>query len=99
MPKADKETQEIQKKGRALADMVESAGWGYVEPALKEKILDLQNINNIESTEANEVLAEIKARKMAADILYQWLKIDVYGDLEQTESNEALMPDYIDRRG
>lgn len=82
--------------------MLSSRGWGVVKGKLDAKILDLQNINNIDVASVENMVADIKARKMAADLLFEFLKQDVYGFVEQqttsvqriTDSREA---EYVER--
>lgn len=64
--------------------MIDSTGWNSVYPKLSARILDIQNINNLaDVTDPQQLLIEIKARKLAADTMYAWLKQDVYGFVEQ----------------
>lgn len=67
-----------------IRHMVDSSGWNSVYPKLSARILDIQNINNLaDVTDPQQLLIEIKARKLAADTMYAWLKQDVYGFIEQ----------------
>jgi hypothetical protein len=76
--------------------MLTGRGWGIVKTKLDSKILDLQNINNLDFTSEQTVLFDLRARKMAADILFQWLKDDVYGFADQQAANTIAMMDAPD---
>ena len=65
--------------------MLESRGWSYVKAKFDEQILDLQNINNIDTTDPATMQVEIRARVLAFKLLYDFLKQDVYGFVEQQE--------------
>lgn len=84
MPK-DKDTQEILTDADHIKSMTESDGWKAVHPVLNQKILDLQNMANLDRSKPLE--AQIDGRMMAAEILFNWLKYDVYGFVEQQQSN------------
>lgn len=80
-----------------ISHMINGAGWNSVYPKLTERILDIQNINNLaDVTDPQQLLIEIKARKLAADTMYAWLKQDVYGFVEQqtikTLEDEKVAP-------
>lgn len=79
---ADEDAKALTEAEHILA-MTQSQGWGIIKPKLDAYILDLQNISNIDSTSADTVVADIKARKLAVDYLFGWLKRDVYGVIEQ----------------
>jgi len=90
MPK-DKDTQEILTEADHVKYMTESDGWKSVKGKLDQKILDLQNMANLDRTKPLE--AQIDGRMMAADIFFQWLKNDIYGFVEQQEANNQKMLD------
>lgn len=70
-----------------VSALVGSSGWQLVYPKLTERILDIQNISNLaDITDPQQLLIEIKARKLAADTLFTWLKQDVFGLLEQQQA-------------
>ena len=63
--------------------MTESEGWKLVKAKLDTRLLDLQNINNLDLTDVATLPTQLAARKMAVDIIWDWLKQDVYGFVEQ----------------
>lgn len=89
MNHADAETQKNLTDAEKVLLTLGSEGWAIIKAKLDEKILDLQNINNLDFTTEQSVLFDLKARKMAADLLFNWLKIDVYGFVEQQRAAAA----------
>ena len=83
----DNETKEILSEADHIKGMTESDGWKSVKAKLDLKILDLQNISNLDMTDVATLPAQLAARKMAVEIFWAWLKNDVYGFVEQQESN------------
>lgn len=98
-PKLDEESQRQLTDSEEVARMLQSAGWQIVKNKLDEKILDLQNIENLDES---NLAVDLKARIMASKILFAWVKGDVYGFVEQAEANlrkpEDAPDDYISRR-
>lgn len=89
MPK-DKDTQEILTEADHVKNMTESEGWKSVKGKLDQRILDLQNMANLDRAKPLE--AQIDGRMYAADIFFQWLKQDIYGFVEQQEANNRPKP-------
>lgn len=81
----DKETKEILSEADHVKNMLESDGWKSIKAKLDARILDLQNINNLDITQSLE--HQLLGRKMAVSEIWNWLKDDVYGFVEQQESN------------
>lgn len=85
----------------AVRQMVGTRGWDVVKAKFDAKIFDLQNIFNIDSEDAATMVADVKARRMAVDLLYAFLKNDVYGFMEQQDANrqqtQARSESYIER--
>lgn len=98
-PKLDEESQRQLTDSEEVARMLKSAGWQIVEQKLKDKILDVQNIHNIDES---NLAVDLKARIMCAKMLFEWMKDDIYGFVEQAEANlrkpEDAPDDYISRR-
>lgn len=84
---AKDETGTILTEADHVRAMLDSDGWKLVKGKLDAKILDLQNISNLDMADVATLPAQLAARKMAVDILWAWLKADVYGFVEQQESN------------
>lgn len=77
-PEDSKQTTEAEH----IRNMTESDGWKIIYPKLSTFILDLQNINNIDMTSLNTLATQLAARKMASDLIYAWLRQDVFGAIE-----------------
>lgn len=84
----DSETAQQLTDAEQVALMIKSPGWGVVHGKLVEKVLDLQNINNIDATDPSTLSTQLLGRKMASDLLYAWLNGDVFGLVEQVEANK-----------
>ena len=83
----DTETQKILTDADHVEAMTTSKGWELVKSKLDIRILDLQNINNLDTTDVTTLSAQLAARKMTSEILYAWLKDDIYGFIEQQRAN------------
>lgn len=86
MPK-DKDTQEILTEADHIKSMTESDGWKIVKAKLDGRILDLQNITNLDMSKPETLSAQLAARTMAVQEMFAWLKSDVYGFVEQQQAN------------
>lgn len=80
----DPETKQLLTDADHLRLMVESAGWRLAKAKLDARIIDLQNINNLDV--AMPLEPQILGRKMAADEMFAWLKADIYGFIEQQDT-------------
>lgn len=76
--------------------MLETRGWAIVKAKYDQQILDLQNITNIDTSTPDNLMADLKARKMASDILFNFLKLNVYGTVEQQDASRSLVDTPID---
>ena len=76
--------------------MTETDGWKLVKSKLDARILDLQNINNLDTTDLATLPAQLAGRKFASEIIYSWLKDDIYGFIEQQQTNTAKMQEQVD---
>lgn len=86
MPK-DKDTQQILTDADHVKSMVGSDGWKFVYAKLSDRIIDLQNIHNLDYDKPETLGIQLAARKMAVEVLKIWLQADVYGFVEQQEAN------------
>lgn len=93
MEQADKDTQDILTEADHLRSLIESEGWKIVKDKLDAKILDLQNINNLDMSDVTTLPTQLAARKMSVDIIWAWLKADIYGFVEQQEANNQKLLD------
>lgn len=98
----DAETSKILSDGEEVGNLINSRGWAIVKTKLDEKILDLQNINNLDTSVPDTLTQQLLGRKLASELLFNWLKNDVIGFAEQQDSHRAsLLPKddhgFIDR--
>lgn len=87
--KLDAETEKVLSEADHVRNMLDSDGWRIVKQKLDVRILDLQNINNLDLANESNTLFDLKARKLASDILFAWMKDDLYGFVQQQEDNQA----------
>jgi hypothetical protein len=69
----DDEVNKLLSEGEELVNMTQSKGWAIAEKILLAKIEDLQRIQNIKATDAAAVVAEMQARIMAVDSLWEFI--------------------------
>lgn len=89
-PGLDKETKQVIDKGRALKELVTSAGWGIARADLYSRLVDLTSVLGIQEKDPGKLAMEIGSRQLAADIMINWLK-EVEGTAAQHENNKALI--------
>lgn len=77
------------KEAKSIADIIDSEAWGLMKQDLIDKLIQLQDIQqiNTEITTAEQIAIDIKARKEAAKILYEWLR-EMEGKKDQVEINK-----------
>lgn len=84
-----------------VKNMTTSDGWRIIKPKLDQRILDLQNIANLDMEKPETLSVQLAGRILAAELIFAWLKADVYGVIEQAEANKAMPPhmreDYVGR--
>lgn len=85
----DAETQKQLTDAEEVANLISSKGWGVIYGRLQEEILDLQNINNLDNNQPLE--PQILGRKLASDLIFAWLKRDVFGLVEQAEASKQAL--------
>lgn len=93
----DIETQQLLTDGEEVANLIASRGWSVIKGKLDSRILDLQNINNLDLEKPETLPIQLAARKMAVDEMWVWLKLDVYGFVEQQNANAAALTDKEDK--
>jgi len=90
-------------EGKQLTDadhvegLLKSDGWKIIYEKLSQRILDLQNINNLDLTKPETLSIQLMARKMAVDEIWAWLRGDVTGFVEQQRANAAKMDEKIEQ--
>ena len=89
----DKDTQKILTEADHVKSMIDSEGWKSVYDKLSTKLLDLQNIYNLDMSDVSTINVQLAARKMAVETITAWLKADVFGFVEQQQANNQKMVD------
>lgn len=88
---SDNETNQILSDADHVKSMINSDGWRIVHEKLVQKVMDLQNIYNLDMTDVSTINIQLAARKMAVETITNWLKTDVTGFVEQQESNNQQL--------
>lgn len=73
--------------------MTETPGWSLVKARLDAEIVDLQMIGNVTGVTPQDKVMNMEARAMAVKILFDWLKRDVYGRIQQAENAQQALAD------
>lgn len=89
----DKETKEILSEADHIKSMLNSDGWKSVFAKLQTRLLDLQNIHNLDMTKPETLPIQLASRTMAVATIWDWVRQDITGFVEQQESNNAKMTD------
>lgn len=82
-------TDEALKKGRTIYDWVDSDGWKESRSLLIQKMVALDSLADIDLSKP-EVIKIIAARRLASEILQEWLA-DIEGTATQYEENAKAM--------
>lgn len=89
----DKETSKEMTDADHVKSLLGSDGWSIIKAKLDTRLLDLQNIHNLDMTQPDTLGVQLAARKMAVEIVWQWLTQDVVGFVEQQELNNQKILD------
>lgn len=92
----DTETKQELTDAEHIRLMTETKGWQLVKAKLDAKIIDLQMIGNVEGTTADEKVRNMEVRAGVVAMLYDWLKNDVYGRIEQAGNAQVALQDKAD---
>lgn len=76
-----------------VRSMLASQGWKYAYEKFSSRLLDLQNINNLDMSQPDTLSTQLAGRKMAVDEMWAWVKNDLIGFVEQQESNSQALTD------
>lgn len=82
---------QVFQEGQTVAQYVESEGWQRVKDKFTEKIMDLQSIKNLTTEKPDELIADIKARNTAIDILVE-IMAELEGRADQHKTNTIKPP-------
>lgn len=90
MDKVDKETSALINDTKEIRNTLKSKGWKLIHEKFVEKVIDLADIGNIETDDPQQMLIEVKARKIAAEYFMSWMK-DITGQVQQVEDNKKAL--------
>lgn len=86
----DKETQNIIGEQKSIESLTQHEAWPIIRRKITDKILDLQNAFDIDDRTATTMLRDLQARKLAASMLFDWLR-EIEGTVDQAKDNDALL--------
>jgi hypothetical protein len=86
----DSDTKQTLLEGEKLKLLTEHEGWGIAYDKFSAKILELQYIGNVDDSTPEKALIDMKARKLAVEVLMNWMKNDILGTVEQFNTNNTL---------
>lgn len=90
----DKETKQVITDAKQLQSLVNSEGWGVAREKLVHKITDLQNAFNIEDKDEHEMLVDLRSRKLASSVLFDWIR-DVEGTASSADDIKVQKKPYM----
>lgn len=89
----DPETQKVFDKNATLLELVGHHGWKEARKMIVEKVLELQNVAEyaevIQTGNATALLRQMKANKLAAEIIFSWLR-EIEGGAQTAVENKPL---------
>jgi hypothetical protein len=84
---AQQNQQEIESEGKQIKQIMEMPGWDLIEKAFKEEIMDLQSIRNVDDSDAESALQDMKSRNMSVKKMMNWWR-KIHGKVERKAFNE-----------
>lgn len=101
MATLDEETQKQLTDAEEVAGLLKSRGWGVVHPKFVSRVMDMQNLKNLDLTKPETLNIQVAARLMAAEEMLAWYEKDVVGLVEQAAANGLIQEQeaeaYVDR--
>lgn len=92
----DKDTQQNLTDADEVKSLLDSNGWRIIKAKFDARVLDLQNIHNLDYTTPESINIQLMARKMAVSEMAAWYLKDVVGFVEQQVSNNQLLEEKMD---
>lgn len=71
-----------------IASITGHENWPVVRAKLTERILDLQNAFNIDDADPQAMVVDLKARKLATSLMFDWLR-DIEGTVAPREDRPS----------
>lgn len=93
MPKEknDLETQKIVTESKAVKGLLESEAWPILRTRLVARITNLLDLSNVDQTNPDKIALEVISRRKAADVLWDFLKVDIEGGAEVAQSYDLTL--------
>jgi hypothetical protein len=86
--KEDIENKRVEKENKEITSFVRTEAWGIIKNKLTDLVADMQNIANIPDKSPEQVVVEIKARKLSCVILLNWLR-EIEGTANSINNQEV----------
>lgn len=91
----DPEEKKLLTQADHVANMLGSEGWTYARDRFNEKIMDLQNIHNIDMEKPDTLNIQLAARVLAVKEMMVWMN-GLYGFVEQQVGNANKLKKQVD---
>lgn len=89
---ADNETQKIVTESKTIQALVEHEAWPILREKLVNRIKDLIDLSNLDlSTTPEKITLDLNARKKAADILFNFLSVDIEAGAQLTTQYDLTL--------
>jgi hypothetical protein len=88
----DLETKTLLTEQEKIARFVKGEDYQIIKARISEKIFDLQSVMNVAGGTAEQIVIDMKSRRMAVETLYAVLA-DIEGTAAQYEANALLVED------
>jgi hypothetical protein len=89
----DADTRKELTDGEEVANLLASRGWAIIHDKLVKRVMDLQNLYNLDLEKPDTLSTQVLARTMAATEMNAWYNQDVIGFVEQQQNAAAAMLD------
>ena len=83
---SDKNQEKIEREGNQMEQLMEYPGWDMIEQEFKKEIMDLQSIRNVDDSDAESALADMRARNMAVKKMMNWWRT-IHGKVDRKAFN------------
>ena len=89
----DADTRKQLTDGEEVANLLTSRGWGIIHEKFVKRVMDLQNLANLDMEKPETLSIQVAARIMAANEMGAWYAQDVVGFVEQQQTAADSMLD------
>lgn len=78
----------VQSEGERIKQVMDMPGWELIEKMFEDEIMDLQSIKNVDDSDAETALADMKARNMSVTKMMNWWR-KIHGKVERKAFNKS----------